>query len=53
VNHWIEVKQDGEAFNKMKNLKTLLIDDPGHFDGTLKHLPNSLRNWIVVQLPYP
>ncbi|CAJ2667117.1 unnamed protein product [Trifolium pratense] len=43
VNNWIKDKQDGKAFNKMENLKTLLIDKRGHFYGSLKHLPNSLR----------
>ncbi|KAK2350345.1 disease resistance protein RPV1 [Trifolium repens] len=43
VNNWIKLERDGEAFNKMENLKTLLIDYGGHFDGSLKHLPNSLR----------
>ena len=42
VNDWIG--RDGEAFNKMENLKTLLIDgNYGRFEGSLKHLPNSLR----------
>jgi hypothetical protein len=36
-------ERDGEAFNKMKNLKTLLIDKPGYISGSLHHLPNSLR----------
>jgi hypothetical protein len=39
----IKVEQDGKAFNKMKNLKTLLIDKWSYLDGSLKHLPNSLR----------
>ncbi|KAK2367383.1 disease resistance protein RPV1 [Trifolium repens] len=43
VNNWIKFKRDGEAFNKMENLKTLLIDKYGRFDRNLKHLPNSLR----------
>ncbi|KAK2421537.1 hypothetical protein QL285_032155 [Trifolium repens] len=43
VNNWINLERDGEAFNKMENLKTLLIDKRCHFDGSLKHLPNSLR----------
>jgi hypothetical protein len=55
LKEWIELERDGEAFNKMKNLKTLLIDDLGCSDGSpehrsnslavldyLKHLPNSL-----------
>ncbi|WJX66907.1 hypothetical protein P8452_51414 [Trifolium repens] len=43
VNESIKVEQDGEAFNKMKNLKTLLIDKLAYVSGSLKHLPNSLR----------
>ncbi|WJX66908.1 hypothetical protein P8452_51415 [Trifolium repens] len=43
VNDRIKFERDGEAFNKMENLKTLLIDYGGGFDGSLKHLPNSLR----------
>ncbi|XP_061353640.1 TMV resistance protein N-like [Gastrolobium bilobum] len=36
------VEWDGEAFKKMKNLKTLIIKK-GHFSEGPKHLPNSLR----------
>jgi hypothetical protein len=43
VNGRIKFERDGEAFNKMEHLKTLLIDNLGDFDGSLKHLPNSLR----------
>ncbi|WJX71771.1 hypothetical protein P8452_55728 [Trifolium repens] len=44
VNDSIELERDGEAFNKMENLKTLLIDEEGCFDDeSVKHLPNSLR----------
>ncbi|KAK2350343.1 disease resistance protein RPV1 [Trifolium repens] len=53
VNGCIEFNKDGKDFNKMENLKTLLIDYPGHFGGTLKHLPNSLRvlDCRVIFLP--
>ena len=37
-----KVEWDGKAFEKMKNLKTLIIKN-GHFSEVPKHLPNSLR----------
>ncbi|KAL2334238.1 hypothetical protein Fmac_015451 [Flemingia macrophylla] len=37
-----DVEWDGEAFKKMKNLKTLIIRN-GYFSKGPKHLPNSLR----------
>ncbi|XP_045811394.1 disease resistance protein RUN1-like [Trifolium pratense] len=41
LDGWIKIERDGEAFKKMENLKTLIIN--GGFDGNFKHLPNSLR----------
>jgi hypothetical protein len=43
LKEWIELERDGEAFNKMKNLKTLLIDDLGCSDGSPEHRSNSRR----------
>ncbi|XP_027923241.1 TMV resistance protein N-like isoform X3 [Vigna unguiculata] len=38
----VEIEWDGDAFKKMKNLRTLIIRN-GHFSTGPKHLPNSLR----------
>jgi len=38
----VEIEWDGDAFKKMKNLRTLIIRN-GHFSKGPKHLPNSLR----------
>lgn len=38
----LEIEWDGDAFKKMKNLRTLIIRN-GHFSKGPKHLPNSLR----------
>jgi hypothetical protein len=46
----IEVKWDGEAFKKMGNLRTLILED-GHFSESPKHLPNSLR--VLKWWKYP
>ena len=37
-----EVEWDGDAFKRMKNLKTLIIKN-GLFSKGPKHLPNTLR----------
>ncbi|KAG4926825.1 hypothetical protein JHK85_053311 [Glycine max] len=38
----VEIQWDGDAFKKMKNLKTLIIRS-GHFSKGPKHFPKSLR----------
>ncbi|BAU01584.1 TMV resistance protein [Vigna angularis] len=38
----VEIEWDGNAFKKMRNLRTLIIRN-GHFSKGPKHLPNSLR----------
>ncbi|KHN13385.1 hypothetical protein glysoja_026815 [Glycine soja] len=40
----VEVEWDGDAFKRMKNLKTLIIRN-GLFSEGPKHLPNTLEYW--------
>jgi len=51
--HRISVEWDGEAFKKMKNLKTLIFSGCVFFSKHPKHLPNSLRvlEWCYRKYP--
>jgi len=46
----MEIEWVGNAFNKMKNLRTLIIRN-GQFSKGPRHLPNSLR--VMELLRYP